>query len=248
MTRLRYGIVLALLSLPLLGEALVLGPGGASLPAFVVLLWSALSVQLIAAAYLVGEPAVFGKRPDGRLPVGRVVAFMPYLAFVWAVRDLAPLVTREPPWTGVSERLWVGRYVRTFAGLPGGVECVVDLTAESPAIGGLPDAVEYLCVPTLDGTAPAPARLEALVARLADSPMALYVHCAAGHGRSALLVAALLVARGEAGGPEDAVARLSRLRPRISLNAEQRRVLDEVCSRLVPAVTDDDVAGGPERI
>jgi hypothetical protein len=225
-------MLLALLSLVFLGAALSMGPGGARLLPFVVLLWAAVASQLVAAAYLVGESGVFGKRQDGRLPPLRVLAFLPYFVLAWAIRDLVPLVTREPAWTEVAAGLWLGRYVRNHAALPDGVECVVDLTAESPAIGGLPDSVEYICVPTLDGSAPPPGLFETLVGRLAQSSQRLYVHCAAGHGRSALVAAALLVARREARGPDDAVARLSRVRPRISLNIDQRRALDELSGRL----------------
>lgn len=231
--RTRYGILLGALSLPFLAEALSVGPGGATLPAFIGLVWAAVAAQLVAAAYLVGEPGVFGKRPDGRLPVIRVVALLPYLLVAWAIRDIAPLVTGEPAWSAVSDRLWLGRYVPRHAELPAGVECVVDLAAESPSIRGLPDSVEYVCVPTLDGTAPPAELLERLIGTLAASPRGLYFHCAAGHGRSALLAAALLVARGEADGPEDAVARLLRVRPRVSLNGDQRRALDEICGRLL---------------
>ncbi len=224
-------MLLALLSLPLLGEALAVGPR--ALPAFVLLLWATLSAQLVAAAYLAGEPAVFGKRADGRLPVARVVLLLPYFLVAWAIRDLVPLVTREPAWTPAADGLWVGRYVRSSAALPAGVECVVDLAAESPAIGGLPASVEYVSVPTLDGSAPPGPAFERLVGSLVESPKGTYVHCAAGHGRSALLVSALLVARGEARGPDDAVTQLSRVRPRVSLNADQRRALDELCGRLL---------------
>lgn len=249
MTRRRYGLLLALLSLVFLGGALSLRSGGAEVVAFALLLWAAVSTQLVAAAYLVGEPGVFGKRADGRLSAPRVAAFLPYFLVAWAIRDIAPLVTREPAWSQAADGLWVGRYVRRFTSLPQGVECVVDLTAECPAIGGLPDGVEYIAVPTLDGSAPPLPRFETLVGRLAQSSAAVYVHCAAGHGRSALLVAALLVARGEAQGPEGAVARLSRVRSRISLNVDQRRALDEVCGRLARVPTDDaDLADGPQRI
>lgn len=232
--------MLALVSLPFLGEALAIGPRDP--PAFVALLWATVSAQLVAAAYLGGEPGLFGKRADGRLPLARVVLLLPYFLVAWAIRDFAPLATREPAWSQVADGLWVGRYVRSYAALPEGVGCVVDLAAESPAIAGLPDSVEYVSVPTLDGSAPPEQVLERLVGGLAESPAALYVHCAAGHGRSALVVAALLVARGEAQGPDDALARLSRIRPRVSLNADQRRALDELCGRLARERVDDRAA------
>ena len=231
---------MALLSLLFLAEGVSLGGSGARLPLFIVLAWATVSTQLVAAAYLVGEPALFGKRPDGRLPLGRRVALLPYLVVAWAIRDLTPLVTREPAWTPVAGRMWVGRWVRHHDELPEGVGAVIDLTCEMPAIAGLPDGVTYVCVPTLDGTAPAPAELEAQVLRFVSSTLPLYIHCAAGHGRSALLAAALLVARGDAKGPAAAVEQLSRARPRVSLNADQRRALDEVCARLARAPFDEE--------
>jgi protein-tyrosine phosphatase len=104
---------------------------------------------------------------------------------------------------------------------------VVDLTAEWERARGL-GAVPHLQLPTLDGMAPEPGAFQRLVEALADDPRPTYVHCAAGHGRSAALVAALLVRRGVDEGPERALARLKALRPKVFLTRAQRRLLATV--------------------
>ena len=60
---------------------------------------------------------------------------------------------------------------------------------------------------------------EAVLDQLADAEGPLYVHCAAGHGRSAMLAATLLVRRGHAEDVDAAVALMQRARPGVRLLA-----------------------------
>ena len=82
----------------------------------------------------------------------------------------------------------------------------------------------YLCAPTLDAEPPDPALFRSLVQRLRDQEGVL-VHCASGHGRSATLAAALLIARGLASSVAEAEAMLRARRPGIGLRASQRRAI-----------------------
>jgi protein-tyrosine phosphatase len=55
----------------------------------------------------------------------------------------------------------------------------------------------------------------------------VYVHCANGHGRSAVLAAARMLAGGGGGGTVDgAVDAVRAARPRVRLNARQRAAVD----------------------
>jgi protein-tyrosine phosphatase len=195
--------------------------------------WPALAFLVVGVAYLRGTPALLGKRRDGtHSRPGRFALVGPFLAFAWAVVRLERAITREDAFNEVAPGLWVGRFPRG-AELPDGVRWVVDLTAELSAEESVRRRVGYLCEPVLDATAPEIAVLQALVTRLSREP-GLFVHCASGHGRSATLAAALLIARGEASSADDAVARMKQRRPRIQLTAMQKAT---VSAAMAPATT-----------
>lgn len=222
----RYGLLLGLLSFGFLGFAWFFGQSAYTLPVALLFAWATLAFQAVATAYLTAEPRLFGKTPDGRLPTLRALLLGPYLALAWAVRDL--LITSrtdEAPWHEVGPGLYLGRYLKRASALPPGTTCVVDLTCEMSKIPGLDPSVEYLVAPALDGSLPAPAELDRLVTLLTPKDGVLYVHCAAGHGRSAVVCAALLVTRGLVADVPAAIERLQSLRPLVSMNPDQRAEL-----------------------
>jgi protein-tyrosine phosphatase len=189
-----------------------------------LLLWPAVSFLVLAAAYAVLGPCVFGKRPDGRLAWWSLLVLLPVLLLLWGLWRLVRLFSREPVCTEVAPGLWLGRraFVRE---LPPGVLLVVDLTAEFPAPSGIRSGRDYLALPTLDGIAPDEDSFRAALARVAACPGPVYIHCAQGHGRSALLAAAVLLRRGLAGDVRQAEAMLRQARPGVRLKPGQRRLL-----------------------
>ena len=98
---------------------------------------------------------------------------------------------------------------------------VVDVTCELPRTHS---KLPYFCVPTWDTRGPDTSKM-ADAARWAfrqmDDGNDVYVHCAHGHGRSAALVAAMLVELGLVKDVQAAVAHLKMRRPRVKMNAEQ---------------------------
>jgi protein-tyrosine phosphatase len=111
------------------------------------------------------------------------------------------------------------------------VTVVVDLTAEFPVNRRILGERGYLCLPTLDAHVPDDQALASLVDRALERGGVLYVHCAYGHGRSALVAAAMLLRRGEAAGPDEAIARLKAARPRVKLSPSQRAALGRLARR-----------------
>jgi protein-tyrosine phosphatase len=192
-----------------------------------LLLWPGVSFLVLAAAYAGLGPRVLGKRPDGRLAWWAVLLLLPYLLLTWAVWHLHRKLGREDCCNEVAPGLWVGRrpFVRE---LPPGTSLVVDLTAEFPAPRGVRAGRTWLSVPTLDALVPGEQALREVVDKAAAWPGTVYIHCALGHGRSALTAAAVLMARGLAADARQAEAILRRARPGVRLNPAQRRLLERI--------------------
>lgn len=194
-----------------------------------LLLWPAAVLIAVAVVYLAGAPRALGKRPDGTLAWWAWLAWAPLFGYMRLLHEAARSLTDEPVADEVVPGVWVGRRPRRHE-LPPGIAIVVDLCAELPAAPGVAQGRDYLAIPTLDATSPTPDQ----IARAVDAMIAVrgpaFIHCAFGHGRSATVAAALLVRRGDA--TLDDVERLMRSRrPRIGLNAHQRRALAEAVTR-----------------
>ena len=184
-----------------------------------MLLWSGGSFFAVAAAYALRRPGVFGKKPDGTMAPLPCLLLLPYLLLTWLLWYGQTRLSREASWDEVAPGLWLGRRVSTK--VPLGVTLVVDLTCEFEELRTLRQGREYLCLPTLDNAAPERGTFREVVQRVADWEGGVYVHCALGHGRSALVVAAVLMVRGLAESPEEALALVRRARPGVRLNRAQ---------------------------
>ena len=102
---------------------------------------------------------------------------------------------------------------------------VLDVTAElneCPAF--LRADVTYLLLPTLDKRPLQPDQMKRaleFITRSLESG-SVYVHCALGHGRSASVVAAYLLASGTVGSVDQAEAWLRKIRPQVKLTGAQK--------------------------
>ncbi len=189
-----------------------------------VFAYPAFSFGLVGLGYLGWGAWMLGKRRDGGRHWWGYVLGGPFLVFMRLGRQLLwKLNHREPAYDEVAEGIYVGRWL-PLARLPEEVSMVVDLTSElsaSPCIRSREG--RYLCLPTLDGSAPSSAELRALLDQIADHEGKLYVHCAAGHGRSAMVAAAVLVLRGHAADVAEAVVLMKKSRPKVRLVRTQAR-------------------------
>ena len=91
---------------------------------------------------------------------------------------------------------------------------------------------KYLRLPTADDEAPTLDQMEQGIAFIADQigkGGGVYVHCGAGVGRAATMVAAHLVAQGLQ--PEEAWARIRQVRPFIRPTLRQRAAIEEWARR-----------------
>jgi len=222
---------------PLLLFSLGLGFGAlAALPtaepmwARALLSWPAVAFLVVASAYVLRRPLLLGKRADGTIhPIARLF-FAPFALFAWASWHGYRLATSEDACNEVAPGVWLGR--RPFArDLPATVTVVVDLTAELVADHAVRTGRTYVCLPALDASVPDTRAFELVLARLVDEPGGVFIHCAFGHGRSAMLAAALLVRRGLARDVAEAEALLRARRPRVSLKGAQRAYVERTLRR-----------------
>jgi hypothetical protein len=216
----KYGLLFSLASILFLFQAVSSGRW------FWLLLWPSLSFGLIAAAYLRGDHRIFGKRPDGSMSMASVVLLLPYLVYLWVVWHIIRLVSREDRCDLLGDRLTIGRRLLSNE-LPAETETVVDLTCEFPEPMALRSVPRYLCIPLLDAAAASPETLAAFARQLAEIDGPMFIHCAQGHGRTGLITALLLIARGSAADPDDALSQFTASRPRLALNRVQSSALVE---------------------
>jgi protein-tyrosine phosphatase len=201
------------------------------------LLWPAVSLLAAGIAYLWLGPALFGKTPLGTRRWTSRVLLMPYCGANWCGWRLLRFVVKEDAWNEAAPQLYIGRRAYVHE-LPPDVGLIVDLTAEFIEPVTVRTGRTYRSFPILD--AHVPHRDEdvlALVQELASSNEAVYIHCAEGHGRAAMIVALVLVAKGSAKDADAAIAHLKAVRPRIKLRPHQKAALERWIALLPPPVS-----------
>jgi hypothetical protein len=197
--------------------------------------YTALPCLALSAAYFLRAPGVFLKRPGGRLPALSWLLFGAYHLANTLVLNCHRWLERKDPWHEIVPGLFVGeRPRRTDAGFwisrrGAGVLHFLDLTAELPEPAWVGREARYLCLPTLDRTAPNPGDLKKEIAFIQDglSEGVVLVHCAFGHSRSTLCVAAYLVASGRCRNAQEAWDVVQAKRPGAHLNWAQRVCLEQ---------------------
>lgn len=213
----RFGVLFLLLAASLALWVPRLGVAGA------LLLWPVASFALVGLGYLGLGPAVLGKDERGRRAPWAAALHAPFFALSLALYHLLRAVRAEDPWNEVSPGVYVGRLCGAHE-LPPEVGLVVDLTSELQAPVAVRARAGYRCLPTLDGLAPREAPFLRLAEEVAAFDGPVFVHCAAGHGRSATLAGAVLVRRGVVEDLLAAERHMKRARPGIRLTASQRRL------------------------
>lgn len=215
-----YGPSLVFLGLLMGVSATYLGPTGMGL-----LLWMATSFMVVGTAYLFELRGVFGKRPDGTLAASHVLILAPFLGFTWSVWHLARVLSSERAIDVHSPRLRLARRLLARE-LPTDVDLIIDLTAEFPACNFGPN---YQNLRILDGGQPDPIELRHVLERIPREGVTL-VHCAQGHGRTALFAACLLIDR-DGLDAATAVAQVLAVRPNARMSRIQRAFVDDFAAR-----------------
>jgi protein-tyrosine phosphatase len=184
------------------------------------LLWPAVALAVVSAAYLGFGTGLFAKGADGRIDWATRLILLPYLLGAWLN---ARLWTRnEPRCVEIADGVWLGRF-------PSAADCrdmhsIVDMTCEfsRPGSTGI-----WAAIPMLDLVAPEVASLAAAAEKIEKlRPQGpVLVCCALGYGRSAAVLAVWLVRTQRATDLQAALRQLKEKRPRLALNARQLRAV-----------------------
>ena len=196
---------------------------------FLLLLWPATSLCLVGLGYVVFGHRVFGKCSDGSMRFTRMMILLPYLGSLWLLWHVIRLVSREPAYNTLVDGIVIGRRLLSKE-LPFDINTVVDLTSEFPAPLALRSVRNYVAAPMLDGFVLAPHLLAELVSNIVSTDSPVFIHCAQGHGRTGLVAALVLVARGDASHAENALDMVKSCRPLVRLNTVQKRTLHQAAS------------------
>ncbi len=189
---------------------------------FVLFLWPAGNLWALFLAYAGLGPKVFGKKPDGTIPLWIKICYLPFLLYANLVKNIANGLTGENPIDQITPELILGRRVPPSQ-MPEGVKYCVDLTAEFDEPREIRESTHYISLPILDSSVPSVESLRSTVAKLIDGTT--FVHCAQGHGRTALFALAFLAERGLIHTFEEGYHLLRQVRPKIHLNKRQERFI-----------------------
>lgn len=207
----------------------VLAAGNSTLA--ILFVWPSLAFLLAGSAYAGVGPRVFGKHSNGTIRPLNLVMILPFLVFTWITWHLARMVDRQPPWHEITPDMFAGRRVFQHE-LPEKLDLIVDLTAEFAEPVTVRAACLYKSLPILDASTADLTAFTDTVRFVAGQSGRIYIHCAQGHGRTGMFVAAVMIARGLANEPTDALRLIRSIRPGVRLKPRQWAFLKAVANDL----------------
>ncbi|MEM7715492.1 MAG: dual specificity protein phosphatase family protein [Cyanobacteria bacterium P01_A01_bin.68] len=190
-----------------------------------ILFWYGISFLTLGIAYISLGAKVFGKSKNGKLSKLSFSLLLPYLLLTWAVWHIQRLISQEDCCNKIVPGIWLGRrpYINE---LPNNINLIIDLTAEFSEPSNIISGKTYICIPTLDTLVPNKNVFHELVIKITNWKGNVYIHCALGHGRSATVVAGVLIAKGLVNNFEEAEKLLKIARPNIKFSQAQRKLLN----------------------
>ena len=210
-----------------------------------LLLWPALSLSLVSAAYFALGPGIFRKQ-QSRLPFTTGLLLWPVLL---AQRlSLLYYSKQTNAWNTLTENIWIGRQLTNSEAqqaVDQGVSAVLDLSGEFSEAKPF-CSLAHLSLPVMDLTAPTPKQLDEAIDFIHQKSAngIVYIHCKAGYSRTAAIAGAYLLSSGQVPTVEQAVAQLRAVRPSIIIRPEALQALRNYFETHSHSI----VAGGLEEI
>ena len=185
---------------------------------------------LLGTAYAFNRPGFFLKRANGQISWLGWIIFWPYfipnIVALWLFRRRDTIKAFQP----ITDRVWLGgrlgpKHATKLLGAS--IGAVLDVAAEFPETESLRRLAGYRSLPVLDSGAPSLEQLQAGVSFIAQEQRIhpVYVHCAMGHGRSAVFVLAWLLQSGRVRDVADGFQQLRALRPGVGFSSVQQVLL-----------------------
>ena len=178
--------------------------------------WLTINMGIMTLAYSLNYPGLLlGKTSSGKINPFCLLINLPWLLLTWLIFQIQAKCSHEEFCHQLADtRYWLSRRPLGRDALSR-FSLVIDLTAEFPLDSHVPHRI---CIPCLDGHS-----LPALP--MLDLPPAgqILIHCANGHGRSALLAASLLIQDGTCPTIQEAFELIERSRPGAVPNTYQKR-------------------------
>lgn len=187
-----------------------------------LLAWLGACFLIVGIAYARRKSSVFGKRPNGTLPFWSWAVFLPLHLYSLLVWHLIRFSSKEPAFNQLQDEIIIGRRVLSHE-FPNRISTVVDLTAEFQEPAAMAEGRTYRSFPILDACVPDSGALRSFIASLRSGPV--FIHCAQGHGRTALFTTALLMERNLCATLDEALAQIQQARPAARMNPEQQAFL-----------------------
>lgn len=195
--------------------------------------WITLSFGLVVAMRLGVTKSFFGKQASGKVAWWAYLLLGPFLLFRWLLWHTLRWFSTEIPFAEYGPGVFVGR--RLYADeMPERIDLVVDLTYEFAEPEGIVDSRGYRLFPILEGSVPIGASdFMGLISDLKNEERAIYIHCADGHGRTAMVAVALAIARGLAADVKSAFDEFRKARGAGFLTFRQKHFLIKLEPQLV---------------
>ncbi len=185
----------------------------------------------VGLAYSFVGHRAFLKKADGRLSWLSYLIYWPYHLLNRTTLAIFRWKSAENAYDQIAENVYLG--CRLSSRDKSAIEklqlkSVLDLTCEFSEIPTLRQ-LNYRCIPVLDQCAPPLDTLREganwIKQQAEGGPV--YVHCALGHGRSAMFVAAYLLLSGKISTSQEALKTIAAQRPQVQLHAVQWKLLEQ---------------------
>jgi len=188
--------------------------------------WLSFSFIIIGLAYLSSSPRLLGKQKNGAMNPLPVLMLLPFFVLAWFVWHIQIRMTREDRFNEIIAGYILGRRLLPKE-LPAKIRSVVDVAAEFYEPSEIVKMTHYINCPMLDGSGCDLESFKKLIDEIERSGNGTYIHCAQGHGRSATVMAGILIKKGLVSNPEEAEEYIKLRRPGIRINKTQKKLLAE---------------------
>ena len=190
-----------------------------------IFFWLTINALFFAIVYALNKPNWFLKSYKGKVNTFILILNLPWLIFTFIVWHIQRILSKENSCNQITgTNIFIGRRLLSDE-LPQDINVVIDLTCEfnEPFFKN----VVYINIPLLDAIAPSQ-EIFTIIDDLKNKIIgkSVFIHCAQGHGRTALFTSILLVKLGISSNYCDAHKLILISRPKATLSGSQERFLN----------------------